>query len=110
MVHSLVDQACVASSYRSSIVSSRRAITEERLAQQYRVGRAPVRAALKGLTHEKLVDIGVRQRYSVTPLTLRHDNELFAVRALLKAACGALAARRIDAEHLRCLDELCQAR
>lgn len=85
-------------------------ITEQQLAAQYGVGRAAVRAALKRLTQEKLVDVGVRQRYSVTPLTLRHVNELFVVRALLEPEAARLAAGRINADHLRRLDELCQAR
>ena len=42
-----------------------------------------------------------RQRYVVTPLTLRHVNELFAVRALLEPHAARDAAGRIDAEHLR---------
>jgi len=108
----LVDQAYFA--IKRSVIDCELApgesITEEQLAQQYRVGRAAVRAALKRLTQEKLVDIGVRQRYTVTPLTLRHVNELFAVRALLEPHAARLAAGRIDAAHLRRLDELCQAR
>jgi DNA-binding GntR family transcriptional regulator len=109
---SLVDQAY--SAIKRSVIDCElapgEAITEEQLALHYGVGRAAVRAALKRLTQEKLVDVGVRQRYNVTPLTLRHVNELFAVRALLEPHAARLAARRIDSEHLRRLDELCQAR
>jgi DNA-binding GntR family transcriptional regulator len=108
----LVDQAY--SAIKRSVIDCElepgESITEEQLAVQYGVGRAAVRAALKRLTQEKLVDVGVRQRYSVTPLTLRHVNELFAVRALLEPEAARLAAGRINAEHLRRLDELCQAR
>jgi DNA-binding GntR family transcriptional regulator len=62
------------------------------------------------LRHDPLVDVGVRQRYSVTPLTLRHVNELFAIRALLEPEAARLAAGRINAEHFRRLEELCRAR
>jgi DNA-binding GntR family transcriptional regulator len=85
-------------------------ITEARLAAQYRVGRAAVRAALKRLCQEKLVEVALRQRYIVAPITLRHVNELFELRALLEPAAARRAAGRIDAVRLRRLEELCQAR
>lgn len=85
-------------------------VTEEQLAALYGVGRAAVRAALKRLCQEKLVEVALRQRYVIAPITLRHVNELFAVRALLEPAAARLAAGRIDAAHLRRLEELCQAR
>src|SRR6185503_11725260 len=84
--------------------------TEEQLAALYGVGRAAVRAALKRLCQEKLVEVALRQRYVIAPITLRHVNELFAVRALLEPAAARLAAGRIDVAHLRRLEELCQAR
>src|SRR5262249_26147045 len=43
-------------------------------------------------------------------ITLRHVNELFELRALLEPAAARRAAGRIDAEHLRRLEQLCQAR
>ena len=85
-------------------------VTEEQLAALYGVGRAPVRAALKRLCQEKLVEVAARQRYVIAPMTLRHVNELFTVRALLAPPAARLAAGRIDAAHLRRLEELCQAR
>jgi DNA-binding GntR family transcriptional regulator len=85
-------------------------VTEEQLAALYGVGRAAVRAALKRLCQEKLVELALRQRYVIAPITLRNVNELFAVRALLEPAAARLAAGRIDAAHLRRLEELCQAR
>jgi DNA-binding GntR family transcriptional regulator len=85
-------------------------ITEEQLAAQYRVGRAAVRAALKRLCQEKLVEIAPRQRYLVAPITLRHVNELFEMRGLLEPDAARRAAGRIDADHLRRLEELSRAR
>jgi DNA-binding GntR family transcriptional regulator len=86
------------------------AITEAQLATQYRVGRAAVRAALKRLCQERLVEVGLRQRYRVAPITIRHVKELFEVRALLEPAAARSAAGHIDSTRLRRLDELCQAR
>jgi DNA-binding GntR family transcriptional regulator len=85
-------------------------ITEEQLAAKYGVGRAATRAALKRLCQEKLVELAARQRYVVAPITLRHVNELFELRALVEPAAARRAAGRIDPEHLRRLDQLCQAR
>jgi DNA-binding GntR family transcriptional regulator len=85
-------------------------ITEEQLATETRFGRAAVRTAIKRLCQEKLVDIGPRQRYIVTPITLRHVNELFEVRRLLEPTAARLAARSIDIERLVRLEELCKAR
>jgi DNA-binding GntR family transcriptional regulator len=85
-------------------------ITEEQLAAHFHVGRAAVRAALKRLCQEKLVEVALRQRYRVTPITLRHVNELFELRGLLEPEAARRAAGRIDASHLRRLEELCRAR
>ena len=86
------------------------AVTESRLAAQYRVGRAAVRAALKRLCQERFVEVALHQRYRVAPITIRHVNELFEIRALLEPSAARGAAGRIDSAHLRRLDQLCQAR
>ena len=86
------------------------AVTESQLATQYRVGRAAVRAALKRLCQERLVELALHQRYRVAPITIRHVNELFEIRALLEPAAARSAAGHIDSTRLRRLDELCQAR
>ncbi|MBV9169322.1 MAG: GntR family transcriptional regulator [Chloroflexi bacterium] len=86
------------------------AVTEAQLATQFRVGRAAVRAALKRLCQERLVEVALRQRYRIAPITIRHVKELFEVRALLEPSAARSAAGRIDSAHLRRLDELCQAR
>jgi DNA-binding GntR family transcriptional regulator len=86
-----------------------RQVTEEELADRYRVGRAAVRAALKRLYQEQLIEIMTRQRYMIAPITLKHVNELFDVRLLLEPPAARRAAGRVDAQRLRTLDELCRA-
>src|SRR4030081_2119071 len=46
-------------------------VTEEHLAAHYRVGRAAVRAALKRLCQEELVEVALRPCYSIAPVTPR---------------------------------------
>jgi len=84
-------------------------ITEEELAERYRVGRAAVRAALKRLYQEQLIEIMTRQRYMIAPITLKHVSELFDVRLLVEPPAARQAAGRVDGDRLRNLDELCQA-
>jgi DNA-binding GntR family transcriptional regulator len=84
-------------------------VTEEELAERYRVGRAAVRAALKRLYQEQLIEIMTRQRYMIAPITLKHVSELFDVRLLLEPPAARRAAGRVDGELLRTLDELCRA-
>lgn len=86
-----------------------RQVTEEELAERYQVGRAAVRATLKRLYQEQLIEIMTRQRYQIAPITLKHVNELFDVRILLEPPAARLAAGRVDGERLRTLDELCRA-
>ena len=85
-----------------------RQVTEEQLAARFGVGRAAVRAALKRLFQDQLIQNLTRNRYVIAPITLRHINELFDVRLLLEPACARLAAGRIEpgvAERLRELSE-----
>jgi DNA-binding GntR family transcriptional regulator len=84
-------------------------VTEEELADRYGVGRAAVRAALKRLFQEQLIEIMTRQRYMIAPITLKHVGELFDVRLLLEPSAARRAAGRVDAARLRTLDELCRA-
>ncbi len=86
-----------------------RQVTEAELAERYAVGRAAVRAALKRLYQEQLIEIMTRQRYMIAPITLKHVNELFDVRLLLEPSAARQAAGRVDADRLRTLDGLCRA-
>ncbi len=87
-----------------------RPVSEEQLAGLYGVGRAAVRAALKRLYQEQFVELVTRQRYVVTPITLKHVQELFDVRLLLEPAAARRAASHVDGAHLRRLNTLCEAR
>lgn len=87
-----------------------RQITEEQLATRFGVGRAAVRAALKRLYQEQLVQNVTRHRYVIAPITLKHVHELFELRMLLEPPAARRAAGRVDGDLLRRLNELCQAR
>lgn len=84
-------------------------ITEEQLAARFGVGRAAVRAALKRLYQEQFIQSVTRHRYVVTPITLKHVQELFELRMLLEPAAARRAAGRIDAQLLRHLSDLSEA-
>ncbi|HET9015259.1 MAG TPA: GntR family transcriptional regulator [Thermomicrobiaceae bacterium] len=87
-----------------------RPVTEEQLAARYGVGRAAVRAALKRLFQEQLIQNPTRNRYVIAPITLRHITELFDVRLLLEPASARLAAGRVAPELLARLRELSGSR
>src|SRR6185437_10344133 len=84
-------------------------VTEEQLAQRYKVGRAAVRAALKRLYQEEFVQAMTPKRFMIAPITLQYVTELFDLRLLLEPAAAHRAAGRVDASRLRSLNELCQA-
>ena len=87
-----------------------RQVTEEQLAARFGVGRAAVRAALKRLFQDQLIQNLTRNRYVIAPITLRHINELFEVRLLLEPAGARLAAGRIDPSLAARLQELSESR
>ncbi|HEV2528314.1 MAG TPA: GntR family transcriptional regulator [Thermomicrobiales bacterium] len=72
------------------------AITEARLAADYGLGRAAVRAALIRLMQERLVDVVPRRGYVVAPVTLKRVADLFGLRMILEPASAGLAAARSD--------------
>jgi len=84
-------------------------ITEEQLADRFGVGRATVRPALKRLYQEHLVLTISRQRYVVSPITLKDAHDLFDLRLLLEPVAARRAAGRVDPGLLKRLDELCRA-
>lgn len=75
-------------------------VTETQLGARFGVGRAAVRAALKRLYQEQLVQIVGRNRYAIAPITLKHVHELFALRLLLEPAAARQAAGNIDPDLL----------
>jgi DNA-binding GntR family transcriptional regulator len=78
--------------------------TEEQLAEQYGVGRAAVRAAVKRLYQEQLIQLGPAKRYAVAPITLKHVQDVYQMRELIEPAAARMAAGRLtqeQVEHLR---------
>lgn len=84
-------------------------VTESGLASRYRLGKAPVRAALVRLGHDGLVRSLPRHGYLVAAVTLKSVHDIFELRLLLEPAAARLAAGRVDGERLRRLDALCRA-
>jgi DNA-binding GntR family transcriptional regulator len=76
------------------------AVSEASLAEQYGVGKAPVRASLARLRQEGLVEAVPRQGFVVRPLTVRDVRELYDARIILESNAARLAAGRIDAKAL----------
>ncbi len=86
-----------------------RQVTEEQLASRFGVGRAAVRAALKRLYQERLVQLASRQRYLIAPITLKYVHDLFEIRFLLEPAAAKLAAGRLNPSQKQRLRELSES-
>jgi DNA-binding GntR family transcriptional regulator len=80
--------------------------TEEQLADQYGVGRAAVRAAVKRLYQEQLVQVGPAKRYAIAPITLKHAQDVYQMRLLLEPAAARMAAGTLSAEQIAELKQL----
>ena len=79
-------------------------IVESQLTDQIKVGRTPVREALKRLSWEKLICIIPRQCMIVSELSGRDLESICQLRYALSALAGRLAAARRTGDELR---ELC---
>ncbi|MFZ5783260.1 MAG: GntR family transcriptional regulator [Pseudomonadota bacterium] len=75
--------------------------SEGQLAEQYGVGKAPIRWALAALSRECLVIARPRQGYTVAPLTIESVNEVFDVRLIIEPAAARMAAGRADTRLLK---------
>ncbi len=84
-------------------------VTEARLALRYRLGKAPVRAALARLSQDGLVRAIPRRGYEVAPVTMRDVHDVFELRRILEPSAARMAAGRVDTGKLRRLDTLCRA-
>jgi DNA-binding GntR family transcriptional regulator len=95
---------------RSAIVECRLSpeerLTEASIARQLRVGKTPAREALRRLVVEGLARVTPRHGYTVSPITLRDVQELFALRLLVEPAAAALAAGNPDKNFLVRLKKL----
>ena len=80
--------------------------TEELLAEQYGVGRAAVRAAVKRLYQEQLIHVGPAKRYAIAPITLKHAQDVYQMRLLLEPAAAKLAAGKLSADQIEQLERL----
>lgn len=108
---SLTEQACAA--LKRDIVTTALApgapLSESGLAERYKLGKAPIRAALARLAEEGLVRSAARRGWQVTPVTLRDVREVFELRLMLEPAAAAMAAGRVDEARLRALDRVVSA-
>ena len=107
---SLSDQAyeAIRSDILTCVLPPGEAISEATLVGRYKVGKAPVRAALSRLRQEGLVSASPRRSYVVAPITLRDVQELYALRLILEPATARLAAGKVDARRLEKLDAICR--
>lgn len=81
-----------------------RELTEIGVAEQYRFGRAPVRAALSKLAQEGLVSVMARRGYVVSPITVKAVQEVFDLRLVLEPMAVRAAAGKVDIAKLRSLN------
>ncbi|MFI4988714.1 MAG: GntR family transcriptional regulator [Alphaproteobacteria bacterium] len=71
-------------------------LVEDRLAEDFKVSRNPVREALRALAAEGLVALTPRRGATVAGFSLSEAREMIEVRATLEAMNARLAARRRD--------------
>ena len=83
--------------------------TENGLVSRYQMGKTPIRQALARLAQEGMVRILPRRGYLVAPISIKDVEDIFYLRQLLETDAVRLAAGRVNAEHLRRLDEICRA-
>ena len=76
-------------------------MTESGLAEHYRMGLAPIRAALSRLCQEKLLLAIPRRGYVVTPITSQSITDLFDLRKLIEPAAARAAAGHVNGDLLR---------
>ncbi len=84
-------------------------ITEAQLVEQLGIGKTPVREAVARLVQEGLIHNTPPRGQEVSPVTLHDVHEIFSLRMVIEPATVEMAARRVDPDQLRRLDELCAA-
>ena len=75
-------------------------ISERELTDRLRIGRTPIREALRQLAQEKLVEVLPRRGMFVTTVDVRDLARLCEVRAVLEPEAARLAAERATQEDL----------
>jgi DNA-binding GntR family transcriptional regulator len=81
-------------------------VPQEQVAAELGISRMPLREALRRLEERGFVTIRPHRGAYVTPLSVRHMNELYVARTLLESANAGEAARRMQDATLRELREL----
>jgi DNA-binding GntR family transcriptional regulator len=81
-------------------------LSQVRLAQEFGVGRTPLREALRMLQREGLVDAAYNRRVRVSQLSTSELEQLYARRILLEALGLRASIPRFTATDLNTLDEL----
>lgn len=84
------------------------ALDERALAQRFQVSRTPVREALQQLAARGLVRIAPRQGVTVSKLSISQVRATMEGIGELEATCAKLAARRVDDELRKRIDEALQ--
>jgi DNA-binding GntR family transcriptional regulator len=82
-------------------------VTEAQLADRYRLGRAPVRAALHGLAKIGLVRAIPRRGYLIAPITTEDVRDVTQLRLLLEPTAAKLASGHLTKAELKRMEVLC---
>lgn len=82
-------------------------VTEAQLADRYRLGRAPVRAALLGLAKIGLVRAIPRRGYLISPITTEDVRDVTQLRLLLEPTAAELASGRLTKAEIKRMESLC---
>lgn len=85
------------------------AIDEDDLVTELKIGRTPVREAIKRLAQESLMEIFPRRGTFVSDVQITDLAAISEVRQQLESYAAALAARRVDAKARSRIDELLAA-
>lgn len=84
-------------------------LDERQLAVRFQVSRTPVREALQQLAARNLVRIAPRQGVTVSRLSISQLRAIMEGIGELEATCAKMAARRVDDELRRAIDQALQA-
>lgn len=84
-------------------------LREASLAEQFELGRTPVRGALGRLVQDGFVEVRPRKGYRITDLKVTDVNEVFELRLMLEPAACELAAARAPRQAVEALHDLAHA-